>query len=206
MPSNTAEDLPGRTTRAPSAADTEDDKLEIYKVIYRGGLAEIPKAKSAGIDLALTPDVFRLSPTLTSRKWWPELTIPYENVLDIEIVGRVVSSIEGILGGINSRQLNQDNNLHITFADTLGREVVLRLEMLSGVTVMGQAKKCREFEDRLRTLGIRRKFRSAPPTPIETGGGSGIPEQIAKLATLRDQGILTAEEFESAKQELLARL
>lgn len=33
-----------------------------------------------------------------------------------------------------------------------------------------------------------------------------IPEQIQQLAALRDQGILTAEEFESKKQDLLARM
>ena len=33
-----------------------------------------------------------------------------------------------------------------------------------------------------------------------------IPDQIRKLAELKDQGILTEEEFESKKKELLAKM
>ncbi|MCC7078368.1 MAG: PH domain-containing protein [Acidimicrobiia bacterium] len=40
-----------------------------------------------------------------------------------------------------------------------------------------------------------------PSTPQHT-----IPEQIAKLATLRDQGILSEDEFQAKKQELLGRM
>jgi hypothetical protein len=41
------------------------------------------------------------------------------------------------------------------------QEILLGLEMLTGVTVMGPATKCREVEDRLRTLGVREKFANA---------------------------------------------
>ena len=82
-------------------------------------------------------------------------------------------------------------------------EIVLRLEMLTGVTVMAQAGKCREFEDRLRNLGIRQKFQTA----TQPGGGQDdIPGQIAKIAALRDNGILSEEEFQNKKAELLERL
>ena len=40
----------------------------------------------------------------------------------------------------------------------------------------------------------------APPLAV------GVPEQIQQLAALRDQGILTAEEFDAKKAELLARM
>ena len=33
-----------------------------------------------------------------------------------------------------------------------------------------------------------------------------IPDQIGKLAVLRDQGVLTQEEFEAKKKELLSRM
>jgi hypothetical protein len=44
--------------------------------------------------------------------------------------------------------------------------------------------------------------------PVQSGGnGNGdIPEQIRKLGELRDSGILTNEEFEAKKAELLGRL
>ena len=40
----------------------------------------------------------------------------------------------------------------------------------------------------------------------ETKATESIPDQIKKLAELRDAGILSSEEFESKKKELLARL
>ena len=38
------------------------------------------------------------------------------------------------------------------------------------------------------------------------GGGESIPDQIAKLSALRDQGVLTEAEFQSKKSELLGRM
>ncbi len=38
------------------------------------------------------------------------------------------------------------------------------------------------------------------------GDAESIPDQIAKLSSLRDQGVLTEDEFQSKKQELLGRM
>ncbi len=48
----------------------------------------------------------------------------------------------------------------------------------------------------------------APPqqAPQSTGGSPDVTEQIRKLGELRDQGILTEEEFQTKKKELLAKL
>ena len=43
-------------------------------------------------------------------------------------------------------------------------------------------------------------------TPAPAPAGNSIPEQIGALARLRDQGVLSAAEFEAKKQELLKRL
>ena len=43
-------------------------------------------------------------------------------------------------------------------------------------------------------------------SPIPSPAAADIPEQIKKLSELRDQGILTEEEFQKKKQELLDRL
>ena len=48
-----------------------------------------------------------------------------------------------------------------------------------------------------------------PPVPPSSGAGAGtddIVDQIRKLADLRDAGILSAEEFEDKKRELLSRI
>lgn len=42
--------------------------------------------------------------------------------------------------------------------------------------------------------------------PASTGAPTSVPDQIAALARLHDQGILTEAEFETKKQELLKRL
>lgn len=48
----------------------------------------------------------------------------------------------------------------------------------------------------------------APPQPVmpPPPAPPSIPDQIAQLAQLRDQGILSPEEFEAKKAELLARM
>jgi Short C-terminal domain len=46
----------------------------------------------------------------------------------------------------------------------------------------------------------------SPGAPGAAPEGVDVTEQIAKLATLRDQGILTEDEFASKKAELLARM
>ena len=43
-------------------------------------------------------------------------------------------------------------------------------------------------------------------TAAETGGGGDVFEQLRKLGELRDAGIVTPEEFEAKKAELLSRL
>jgi len=191
---------------APTAAPVVDKKaaIEKYRVIYLGGLSEYHKKKSgSSIDFLVFPEAFHLLPTSTS-KWFAGLTIPHADIVTFEIVQRQVSSFEGIVGGLDSRQLNQSNNIQIDFRSG-GQELLLRLEMLSGVTVMGQAVKCRELMDRLREHGILAKC-AGRPAASATAAPDDIPAQIIKLAGLRDAGILSPGEFEAKKTELLARL
>jgi hypothetical protein len=187
----------------------EESALEVYKVVYKGGHPDLPKAKTGEIRLLLTPEAFQLHPTIGSQKFWNRLDIPYQDVIDLQIVARQVSTLEAVVGGLDSRQLNQDNNIHIAYVDGSGNQLTLRFEMLTGITVQGQAKKCRELEDRLRNLGIRDKFRGTPAPATATApppGNGDIADQIAKLANLRDQGILSDHEFETKKAQLLDRL
>jgi Bacterial PH domain/Short C-terminal domain len=46
----------------------------------------------------------------------------------------------------------------------------------------------------------------AAPAPVASGNAPDVADQIRKLGELRDQGLLTAEEFDTKKAELLARL
>jgi hypothetical protein len=47
---------------------------------------------------------------------------------------------------------------------------------------------------------------SAPPQPVTTSTAPDPAEQIQKLGQLRDQGLITAEEFEAKKADILARM
>ena len=111
--------------------------------------------------------------------------------------------MEGILGGLDSRQLNQANNIQIQYDDSDGTTILIRLEMLTGFTVMRQAAKCRELEDRLSVNSIRSKFK---PREGASNKAAGIPELLEKLASLMEKGILTQEEFDQKKKELLTRM
>lgn len=53
---------------------------------------------------------------------------------------------------------------------------------------------------RAASSGYKAGIASAPPT------GGNIPDQIAALARLKEQGVITEAEFEAKKQELLKRL
>jgi hypothetical protein len=56
-------------------------------------------------------------------------------------------------------------------------------------------------------LSQRKKLKSSPsPVQSEARTAISIPEQIKQLGTLRDSGLVTAEEFETKKRELLSRM
>jgi hypothetical protein len=194
-----------RKNKGESTASAEEP-WRTYKTSYRGGLAHLPKAKVGEVRLEVYPDRFEFQPTIGSKKFWTHLVMPYETITDLKIVDRTVSTVEGLLGGLNSRQLNQKNIILIAYAD--GQQ--LRMEMITGVTVMGQAKVCLEFEDLLRTQRIYDRFASAqppPPPPPPPGAAANAPSELAlrirELGELRDQGLLTDEEFYAQKAKLL---
>lgn len=188
---------------------SRDGLIDSYTVTYKGGLRELPKAKLGKITLGIYNDRFCLTAgNDVARKFWTNIEIPYNTISDVAVVDRAVSTFEGLAGGLNSRQLNQKNNIHFSFLGSDG-PTVLRVEMLTGVTVIGQAKKCQEFEDRLRSHQIQERFGAAamaqPPTqsaPQDVRVSAA--DELGKLAALRDQGILSDEEFQAQKRKLLA--
>jgi hypothetical protein len=184
----------------------EQGLIDSYGVVYQGGLPEYAKEKAGKIDFKVFSDRFEFLPTLSTKTWFSGLTIPYSSVTDLQVVQRTVGTLEAILGGLDSKQLNQANNIHITFRSIRGDDLVLRLEMLSGITVMGQAKKCLELMDRLKIHRVTEQFQAAQAKQTQHEQSMDIPEQIGKLASLRDKGVLSEDEFIAKKAELLSRL
>ena len=104
----------------------------------------------------------------------------------------------------NTKSLEVDNNIEITYLDEGGAEVLLRLEMLTGITVPAQAIKCREMLDILRQNKILQQFNKEASANDPAPASVDIVEQIQKLKGLLDAGILSEDEFNAKKTELLA--
>ena len=176
-----------------------------YEVIYLGGLPEYPQAKhGSAVGLNIMPDQFVFTKTGTSKDWFTEYRIPYDKISGITIEKRTISNAEMFLGGGNDPNQQQENNICITFDTEDGTELMLRVEMLTGFSIYGQATKCREFMDVLRQNGILKMFKqsSAAAAPVQPD----ILGQIEKLAGLKAAGILSEEEFNQKKTELLTKL
>ena len=95
-----------KKTTQETNENSSEKPIGSYKVTYKGGLTKYPKAKVGGIEFNMFNDRFELKPAMGS-KWFEGETIQYKDVSDLKIVERQVGTAEGILGGLNSRQLNQ---------------------------------------------------------------------------------------------------
>ena len=147
------------------------------------------------------PESFYLKPTKTSEEFFEDLVIPYDTVQDFEIVKRTVSMSEGLMSS-NSQNLAVDNNIEITYLDSNQEELTLRLEMLTGFSVDGQAVKCKEMLDILKQHKILKRLKKDSSSPAVVA--DDIPTKIKKLNELKEAGLLSEEEFQKKKAELLS--
>ena len=70
-----------------------------------------------------------------------------------------MSFTESMLGsGSDNSDLRQKNVMEITYLDDNNDEYVVRNEMLTGTSVMGQARDCLEMMDLLRANKIPQQF------------------------------------------------
>jgi hypothetical protein len=171
---------PPKGPRGSKAASRPSDVLGKYSVQYLGGLPHLPKKKMSAIDMYLTSESFVFRSTM---KWWTDMEIAYTDVTDFQVVKNVVGSVRAVLGGLDSRQLNQDNNIHISYRTPEGARM-LRLEMQTGVTLMGAARKCRELDDYILSHGISEKFcRQTGPEGTDVKACPHCAETIKAAAT-----------------------
>lgn len=178
-----------------------------YEVIYLGGLPEYPKAKHGGaIGLNVMPDCFAFRKTETTKDWFEDFDLPYSDITNLTIEKRSISNTEMLLGAGSEQQT--ENNICITFnRDNL--ELVLRVEMLTGISIYGQATKCKELLDVLRQNGILNQFKKEVISAPDVANSPSQPdalEQIKKLSELKDAGVITEEEFNAKKAELLSKI
>ena len=182
-----------------------------YQVIYLGGFPMKPQKKTDSLSLGfnIMEDRFIFKPEyLAKTQWFGEenFEVPFSRVTKFEIVKRQVSTSEYMMSSSgDTKSLEQENNIEITYLDECGDELVIRVEMLTGVTIYAQAAKCREMLDLLREkkiLNQLNKNTSAAPQASQPD----VLEQLEKLSTLKEKGILTEEEFLAKKEALLSKI
>ena len=188
-----------------------EGSLVRYQVIYLGGFPKKPNKKSdpMAFGLNIMEDSFILKPEYaTMTSWYGDelFTIPYDKVVKFEIVKRQVSMTEAMLSSNgDTKSLEQENNIQITYLDDTGNQQMTRIEMLTGISVYGQAEKCRELLDLLREHKILDKLNKDTSAPAAPSGGDMLA-QLEKLADLKAKGILSDDEFNAKKTELLAKM
>lgn len=178
--------------------------IERYEFTYVGGLPDIPKAKAGAWGMNIMPDMFAFRVTNTTKDWLYNLDIPYADITDIRIEKRTISTSEMLLGAGNDANQQQENVVVLEYNDKDGKKATLRVEMLTGVTIYNQAAKCKELMDLLRRNEILDKIKKSEggAAPV----ADDIPAQLEKLAKLKDAGVLTEDEFNAKKAELLAKM
>ena len=184
-----------------------DGCIQWYEVWYRGGLLqysqEMTKSSKGTIGLNIMPDAFYFKPLLKTEDWFEPIEIKYSQVKKFEIVKRTVGNAEMLMAGnaTDAANLATLNTMAITYDDEKGDEIYLKMEMCTGFSVQGQAKKCEEMMDVLRSNQILKLLNKE-----EQGAGGqqlSSADELKKYKDLLEAGILSQEEFDAKKKQLL---
>lgn len=201
-PSDRAQQLALEAAARARRPHKAGEPIAKYSVQCIGGYPGI--AKGTLLTLEVWPDSFHLLEAGNPAEA-ASAVIPYGSVRSVDVVRKELGFARSVLGGLNSRQLNQQTTLHIAFRSA-DLDLVLRVEM-QGVTLNGMANKAREFVDLLRTEGIVQQFNSAgeriPSKSEDERRDSGVAEEVERLAALHAQGALTDDEFEALKRRVI---
>lgn len=175
-----------------------------YSVVYISGIEELPKSKTGEIGFNVMPDRFSLRKTYGSKDWFNDMDILYDQIDNFYIDKRTITTAEILLGGGDSANQEQENNIVIEYTDEAGVKQTLRVEMLTGVTIFNQAAKCKELIALLRKCEILDKLKKNNTEIISSQ--VDVVEQIEKLSKLKDAGVISEEEFKEKKDVLLSKI
>lgn len=178
--------------------------IDTYTVGYLGGhpdyLKDPNKLKKTWIKFNLYDDKFEFE----NKDWFKGVIIPANKIKDVAIVERQIGGLDALgVGMLASNSLKQPNNINISYVDENNQDVVIRFEMFSGGSVWGTAKKCQEFMDLLVSKQIRSQFMKEGNSSGGNAQTESITEKLEKLASLKEKGIITEEEFQEKKKALL---
>lgn len=186
----------------------QEGGIKRYEVTYRGGHPEYAMSKEINkypyIIMDVMPDRLSFLPKQLSEPWFRGYEIPYSKIISIDIVERTMSFTESMLGsGGDNSDLRQKNVLEITYLDDSNDEYVVRNEMLTGTSVMGQARVCLEMMDLLRAHKIPQQFIKKQVSSDIVSTQVSSADELKKYKDLLDAGIITQEEFDAKKKQLL---
>lgn len=178
---------------------------ELYRVAatYDGGHPAHLK-RSRG-DLVLYPDGVEMA----ARR--DPFVISLYEVLGCDLQPAQWGLWRTALSNGKDRALQEQRTVAVVRCYVGGVEYEVRFTIRGALTAPGAARKAQQFKDRLYTLrpGFATPGGQAPvaaASPAAPAPGDDIYAQIRKLASLRDDGLVSDDEFSLKKAELLARL
>jgi hypothetical protein len=174
----------------PNAFKALGRHLMITKTDYLGGWSEHPKAHK-GQNLFINSEGLRLKVFATT------LLIPWDQVQGIEVEGpeqagkRVSAGRVAMIG------------IFALAAKKSVKSAVLTVTLNPGEQAVFQTHSWMALDLKAKLAPVLSHFRqpSSPEAPLASGA-----DEIRKLAELRDAGVLTEEEFQAKKSDLLARM
>lgn len=187
--------------------------------MFNNGLKNTVDSLCSEISNALaTIQIFPVIPrgARGSNQWWPiDLGVPFSsgaqnNIryavfpkrLAVELNGDVTiyDTLDHNIGGVSQQQ---GGDTSLTFSSQYGTVLVSTLPIISGNSAPAQQTNFAE--------PVYSEFSNSEPINQEidieqTQSSNSIIELIEKLAKLHDSGVLSDDEFNSKKSELLSRL
>jgi uncharacterized membrane protein YdbT with pleckstrin-like domain len=114
-------------------------------------------------------------------------------------------SIVGRLLGYGTVQIITGSDIGVNMFRRISNPVRFKREMLNAKEKLHEAPAVAEPEERAPS-GPPIEAEKAPVSAPDSAAAANIPNLIVELAKLRQQGILSEEEFQAKKKELLDRL
>jgi 5S rRNA maturation endonuclease (ribonuclease M5) len=175
--------------------DTRGAKLGALPVEYMGGYGDKKKAKGV---LTFFEKQTEFSAALSTK-----FIIPNSQIKDVVIEGkddvnRRVTVTRLLAVGIFAfalKKKNKDQEAYITLELADGQEVILFVDNKAPMALRAKLAKV--------ISAVKQANVSSQSQTAQSTAQSSVADELTKLASLKEQGILTQEEFDSKKKQLL---
>ena len=175
--------------------DTRGSRLGAIQVEYMGGYGDKRKAKGT---LTFFEKQTEFSAPLSTK-----FTILNSQIKDVVIEGkdevnRRVTVTRLLAVGIFAfalKKKNKDQESYITLKLTDGQEVILFVDNKAPMALRAKLAKV--------ISAVKQANVSSQSQATQPANQSSVADELTKLATLKEQGILTEEEFTAKKKQLL---